>query len=132
MVTFETWLSRARSALEVAKMKIIPLVCYEDLCFQAQQAAEKALKGLLIYYGEEPEFTHNIDRIIKALLNHTEVPDDIQKAAKLTDYATFTRYPNECDDITKEEYDESIIIATDCLNWVEQKINDSPEKPVSI
>jgi len=95
MERHETWLARARSALEVAKVKVAPLMLYEDLCFQAQQAAEKALKGVLIYYQEEPEFTHNIDKLIKALSKHTEIPDDVRKAAKLTNYAVFTRYPGE-------------------------------------
>jgi HEPN domain-containing protein len=98
---------------------------YEDLCFQAQQAAEKALKGLLIYYQEEPEFTLNINVLLNALSKHTEIPDDIRKAAKLTNYAVFTRYPGEYDDLTKEDYEESIVMATNCLNWAEQKINGS-------
>jgi HEPN domain-containing protein len=49
MERHEIWLERARSALEMAKMKPVRLVYYEDLCFQAQQAAEKALNGVLIY-----------------------------------------------------------------------------------
>jgi HEPN domain-containing protein len=123
MERHETWLDRARSALDMAKVKVTPRVLYEDLCFQAQQAAEKALKGVLIYYQEEPEFTHNINVVLDALSKHTEVPDDLRKAAKLTDYAVFTRYPGEYDDLTKEDYEESIVMATDCLNWAEQKIN---------
>ncbi|MDR3284489.1 MAG: HEPN domain-containing protein [Treponema sp.] len=123
MERHETWLTRARSALAMAKVKVIPLMCYEDLCFQAQQAAEKALKGLLIYYQEEPEFTHNIERLIKALSKHTGIPDDIRKTVKLTNYAIFTRYPSEYDDITKKEYEESIVMAANCLNWAEQKIS---------
>jgi HEPN domain-containing protein len=93
---------------------------YEDLCFQAQQAAEKALKGVLIYYQEEPEFTHNIEKLFDALLKYTEVPADLRKAIKLTNYATFTRYPGTYDDLTKENYEESIVLETDCLNWAEQ------------
>jgi HEPN domain-containing protein len=125
MERHEIWLAIARSAFEVAKMKPVTLVYYEDLCFQAQQAAEKALKGVLIYYQEEPEFTHNIERILKALAKYTEIPDDILKAIKLTDYATFTRYPGTYDDLTKEDYEESIVLATTCLNWAEQTINGS-------
>jgi HEPN domain-containing protein len=132
MEIYKIWLARARSALEVAKMQPVSLVYYEDLCFQSQQAAEKALKGLLIYYGEEPEFTHNIDRIIIALSKYTEIPSNVKDATKLTEYAVFTRYPSDRDDLTKTEYDESIIIATDCLNWVEQKINDSLGKHISV
>jgi HEPN domain-containing protein len=125
MERHETWLDRARSALRLAKAQVYPPALYEDLYFQAQQAAEKALKGVLIYYQEEPEFTHNIDKLIKALSKHTEIPDDVRKAAKLTNYAVFTHYPGTYDDLTKENYEESIVLATACLNWSEQKINGS-------
>ncbi len=51
------WLNRAKSNLERAKMAI-PGVYLEDLCFDAQQAAEKAVKALL-FGGESrsPTFT---------------------------------------------------------------------------
>jgi HEPN domain-containing protein len=41
------WLNRARSNLAQAQAKITG-VYLEDLCFDAQQAAEKAIKALLI------------------------------------------------------------------------------------
>jgi HEPN domain-containing protein len=125
MERYETWLDRARSSLEYAKAKVSHLVYYEEQCYQAQQAAEKALKGLLIYYQVEPEFTHNIERLFNALSEYAEIPDNVKGATKLTDYATFTRYPGEYDDITKEEYKESIVLATNCLEWAEQKIKGS-------
>jgi HEPN domain-containing protein len=60
MASYEEWMKRARSSLELAKFSDNELVYYEDLCFQAQQAAEKGLKALLIFYGVEPEKTHNL------------------------------------------------------------------------
>ena len=42
------WLNRARSNLAKAKTRIVD-VYWEDLCFDAQQAAEKAIKALLIH-----------------------------------------------------------------------------------
>lgn len=44
------WLNRARSNLAQARVHS-PDVYLEDLCFNAQQAAEKAIKALLIAYG---------------------------------------------------------------------------------
>jgi HEPN domain-containing protein len=41
------WLNRARSNLIRAKSKL-PGVYLEDLCFDAQQAAEKAIKAIVI------------------------------------------------------------------------------------
>jgi HEPN domain-containing protein len=46
------WINRARSNLVQARRGIkLPEVYLEDLCFQAQQAAEKAIKGILIFLG---------------------------------------------------------------------------------
>jgi HEPN domain-containing protein len=39
------WLNRARSNLALAKASISPDTNLEDLCFEAQQAAEKAIKA---------------------------------------------------------------------------------------
>jgi HEPN domain-containing protein len=48
---YKTWLDRANSNLIISKVKANENVFYEDLCFQAQQAVEKALKSLLIFYN---------------------------------------------------------------------------------
>jgi len=122
MALYEEWIERAKSSLELAQTKIIRHIHYEDLCFQSQQAVEKALKGLLIYYGVEPEFTHNIEILINELKKNTDIPDTIKTATYLTKYAVITRYPGEYDEITKELYEESIKIAQDCIDWVESKI----------
>lgn len=61
MERHESWIERAKSSYEISKTVIKnSVICYEDLCYQFQQSVEKALKGLLIYYGVDPEFTHNI------------------------------------------------------------------------
>ena len=45
------WLNRARSNLARAKADIrIPHVYLEDLCFDAQQAAEMAIKAVLLTF----------------------------------------------------------------------------------
>jgi HEPN domain-containing protein len=131
MERYESWIERAKSSLELAGTKIIRYIHYEDLCFQLQQAVEKALKGLSIYYGFEPEFTHNIEILLKELKNFTEIPENIKETARLTNYAVQTRYPGEYDEITKEEYEKSVNIATVCLEWVENKIKENEENSKS-
>jgi HEPN domain-containing protein len=124
MARYKEWIERARGNLELAQVKIIRHIFYEDLCYQSQQAAEKALKGLLIYYGVEPEFTHNIEILLKEIKKFTDIPENIKESAQLTNYAVQTRYPGEYDEITKEEYEKSVKIAKDCLHWVENKIKE--------
>ena len=127
MVRYEEWIERAKSSLELAQVKIIRYIQYEDLCFQVQQAVEKALKGLLIFYNVEPEFTHNIELLIDELKKFTDIPEKINEATELTNYAVQTRYPGEYDEITKEEYEKAVKIAKDCLDWVENKIKETEE-----
>jgi len=122
MNNYEEWLKRARSSLELAKYNTNELVYYEDLCFQIQQAVEKALKGLLVYYGAEPEKTHHLSVLLQALEKYTEINDKIKEVLKLYNFAVQTRYPGEYEDIEKEEYIQSIQIAENCLKWIDEKI----------
>ena len=104
MERYESWISRAKSSLEIAKTRNSNLVHYEDLCYQAQQAVEKAIKGILIYYNVEPQFTHDIGFLLEELGAYVTISDEMKKAIKLTKYPVQTRYPGEYDDITKKDY----------------------------
>ena len=53
------WLNRARSNLARAKAKRKG-VYLEDLCFDAQQAAEKAIKALLIKLDVNFPYIHDL------------------------------------------------------------------------
>ena len=125
MERYESWLERSKSSLEMAKPKLFRNIYFEDLCYQAQQSVEKAFKGLLIYYGAEPEYTHNIGILINSLEKFTEVDDSIKEAIKLTNFAVQTRYPGNYDDITKEEYKEAIKIARNCLDWAKKIMKEN-------
>jgi HEPN domain-containing protein len=125
MEHYKLWIERAKSSFEISKIAVNANVYYKDLCYQSQQAVEKALKGLLIFYGFEPEFTHNVGILLNEIEKFTEIPENIKEATKLTKYAVITRYPGEYDEITKEDYDECIKIASECFKWVENKIGES-------
>jgi HEPN domain-containing protein len=124
MIRYEEWIDRAKSSLELAQSKIIHYIHYEDLCYQAQQAVEKVLKGLIIYFEVEPEFTHNIEILIDELEKFTEVPENVKKSTELTDYAVHTRYPGWYEEVTKEKYENAVKIAQECLEWVENRIKE--------
>lgn len=48
------WIRRAKSNLERARAgKVSEDILYEDLCFDCQQAAEKAIKAFLISIDKE-------------------------------------------------------------------------------
>ena len=55
------WLKRAKSNLARACVgKVVEDVLYEDLCFDAQQAVEKALKALCVMQGIRFGKVHDI------------------------------------------------------------------------
>jgi len=122
MERYESWIDRAKSSYELSKAVVIGNVYFEDRCYQIQQAVEKAFKGLLIYFGVEPEFTHNIGLILTELEKYIEITDALKKAIKLTNYAVQTRYPGAYNEVTEEEYKDALKIAEDCLNWVDRTV----------
>jgi HEPN domain-containing protein len=42
---YKMWLDRAKSSLAISKNKSDKDIFFEDLCFQAQQSVEEAIKG---------------------------------------------------------------------------------------
>jgi HEPN domain-containing protein len=95
-------------------------VYLEDLCFDAQQAAEKALKGLLIDLGVSFPYTHDLADLLTVVQNQDiTLPDGVKEAAILTDYAVVTRYPGVGEPVTEEEHEHAVEIATRVVEWVE-------------
>jgi HEPN domain-containing protein len=119
---YKAWLKRARSSLALAKTGPDEEIIFEDLCYQAQQAAEKALKSLLVFFDIDPERTHNLVNLTKELSKHIAIPAEINDIVTLNDYAVQTRYPGDYTPIEETEYSKSIRIAEQCVKWVENSI----------
>jgi HEPN domain-containing protein len=118
----EEWLTRARSSLALAATKT-PAVLYEDLCFQAQQAAEKALKAVFVSRKIPYPYTHDINALLSGLGQHNlAIPEPLWCAVSLTSYASDTRYPGTSTPVTKEEYTEAIRFAQEILLWAEGQV----------
>jgi HEPN domain-containing protein len=121
------WLRRARSNLERARAgKISKYVLYEDLCFDAQQCAEKSIKALLIFFHEEFPWTHSIEELLGIVSNAgTEIPEEIRKAVILTRYAVHTRYPGLAPAAERYDYKEATELAENVFRWANKIIKES-------
>ncbi len=87
------WLNRARSNLALATGSS-PEIYLEDLCFELQQAAEKAIKAVLLSRGVEPPYVHDLAVLVTLLSEDgVETPSAVQRCARLTVYAVEARYP---------------------------------------
>ena len=118
------WLRRARSNLARAKAdRPVPEVLYEDLCFDAQQAAEKSIKALLVYRKVQFPKTHDLIGLLTLLdRSGIEVPKEIRQADILTGYAVEASYPGLFEEVTGEEYVEAVSIAKRVVHWAESII----------
>ena len=111
------WLNRARSNLERSVLKS-PHTYLEDLCFDAQQAAEKAIKAVLLHRGVDFPYIHDLDKLIGLLAGSgIEIPTAVQDAGKLTRYAVVNRYPGFSAEVTQMEHQRAVAIATAVVDW---------------
>lgn len=116
------WLNRAKSNLIQAKGEE-PGVYWEDLCFQAQQAAEKSLKALLLHRGVRFPYVHDLAELIELLEQQGEnIPSGIREVARLTNYAVEARYPGLTEPVTQEEYEMAVTLAEEVVHWVEKAL----------
>lgn len=111
------WIKRARSNLSQARGGIqLPEVYLEDLCFQTQQAAEKAFKAVLIMLNVRFPHTHDLATLLSLAENAGQViPRQVREAALLTDYAVEARYPGFGELVTQEEYVQAVSIAEETV-----------------
>jgi len=116
------WLRYAYSDLEPARVRRPSKVLFEGLCFHPQQAAEKALKAIPIAKSVPPPKTHNIRTLLDLLPQEVAVPEEIEDAASLTDYAVTNRYPGDFESVDEEEYKEAVRLAETLVLWAERII----------
>lgn len=89
------WMVKAENdLLNAAHTLLLGRRCPADtVCFHAQQCAEKYLKALLTSRGTDFAKTHDLEAIAARIRNGHRpalAPEDL---ARLTRYATATRYP---------------------------------------
>jgi HEPN domain-containing protein len=122
----EAWLQRARSDLAIARAVLdSPDVLREDVCFHAQQCAEKALTALLIHLEILYQRTHALETLIDLLkASGVEVPQGVDRSFSLSQYAVETRYPGEWEPITEEETRSALEMAATVLAWVKEQLGE--------
>ena len=127
------WLNRARSSFAMASNRV-PDAYLEDLCFGAQQAAEKAIKAVMISRNIDFPYVHNLALLLSILEEDGEnVPSEVRCATRLTPYAVDIRYPSVEQPVSEQDYREAIVIAEAVIQWAAGRLspehgNSQPEK----
>lgn len=114
------WMARARSDLSLARIPLPDNVYWEDLCFHAQQAAEKAIKAVYRHRGLGFSYTHDLEMLLSGLAAHGEaIPQEVVDSDLLTPYAWAARYPESVEPATEQEYREAVRMAAGVVAWAE-------------
>jgi HEPN domain-containing protein len=118
------WLDRARADLRAAEVDLAahpPLL--GDAAFHCQQAAEKALKGLLTHNGHVFARTHDIGPLALAALEHvSDLEPTLRRAVPLTVYAWRFRYPGPIAEPERSEAEDALEIARAVVRAVEDAV----------
>jgi HEPN domain-containing protein/predicted nucleotidyltransferase len=116
------WLIRAKSNLAGAG-QVAPGIELEDLCYDAQQAAEKAIKAVFIRRGLRFPYVHDLRQLLQLLDQAgVKVPKYVWKADELTRFAFEARYPGQFPPVTPRPYRRALRIAEGVVRWAERQI----------
>ncbi|MEW6214636.1 MAG: HEPN domain-containing protein [Nitrospirota bacterium] len=67
----------------------------DTICFHAQQAIEKYIKGALIYFGKPVTKTHDLVNLLTAISEHIAELDDFEdEFHEISRYGVEVRYPD--------------------------------------
>ncbi len=112
------WLARSRGSLALAKVNKPAEGYWEDLCFHAQQAAEKALKAVLLHQGIAFRFVHDLNELLSALeAGGVIIPARLRESGTLNEFAVMTRYPGPYESVTEADYRRAIELAEAFVQW---------------
>jgi len=118
------WMERARSDLQLGRAALRTRgVLPEDACFHAQQCAEKSLKALLLHLKVTFPKTHTIEVLLDLLKKQgVSIPNGVDEAFELSEYAVQTRYPGEWEPVSNAEARRALEQAGLVLAWVESQL----------
>ena len=128
----QAWLKQAENDLSMAELAQSGGF-FAQACYHSSQAAEKALKGLLLALGEEPPRSHSLERLVDALAKAGLPVDQLRslQLKVLSRMTTSSRYPDG-DEAPSDLFDardsgQALAIARAVL----ERVGDLLEEPPS-
>ncbi|MDY7101038.1 MAG: HEPN domain-containing protein [Actinomycetota bacterium] len=120
-----SWLDKADDGLRVARVILAGGIGAEwAACFHAQQAAEKALKALLVHLGIDFPKSHSLGRLSALMPTGVEARFDSDALATLDPWAVAGRYPEDIDDPDHVQATRTVDIAADIVEQSRAIIDD--------
>lgn len=108
------WLIKAQHDLASArKLSTGPDPYLDVAIYHCQQAAEKAVKGFLVFHDQPFEKTHDVEVLVTlARQNNSGFSTWLEAAIRLTPYATEFRYPGDLLGPDRDEFEQALEAAS--------------------
>jgi HEPN domain-containing protein len=109
------WIDKADHDLGSAKLIYLHIPKYFDtIAFHCQQAVEKYLKAILVFYDIDFQRSHNLVYLLDLLSRQIEINEQTyDNAILLNGFSVQVRYPDKSIYLTTEELETSIQVAQD-------------------
>ena len=106
----KAWLIKAQHDLAAAhRLSEEPQSYLDTAIYHCQQAAEKAIKGFLVFHDQRFEKTYDLEMLLGLAMPLEPGFSNLMYAAVLlTPYVAAFRYPGDVLDPTKEQFDEAL------------------------
>ena len=119
-VETQRWLAYAKRDLDAAQALLNQGDIFtQQVCFLAQQGAEKALKAGLIFEQIEFPFRHDLDMLRNLLPATWSCHQTCPTLRTLTLWATESRYPSSLEEPTQEDAQAALELAQEVLSFVQ-------------
>lgn len=120
------WLSKAGDDLRVAEVILSGEIGVEwAACFHAQQAAEKALKGVLVHLGIDFPKSHSLDRLVALMPSDAAERFDPDALIELTPWAVAGRYPEDIENPSGAQAARVIELADDVVKSARSVLSEA-------
>jgi HEPN domain-containing protein len=114
------WLIKAQHDLAAArKLSTDPDPYLDVAVYHCQQAAEKVIKGFLVFRDQPFEKTHDVEVLITLALRYdARFSEWLEAAVRVAPYATEFRYPSELLEPDPDEFEQAMEAASGLYDFV--------------
>ena len=124
---YNEWINIADSDYEISKRMLDEHwpKQFINICYHSQQAAEKYLKGYLVYNNESIKLlrTHDLVELLNLCTKYDNDFDTLKSiGSSLSPYATQIRYPSNAFDVTEVEAKQALNYAKEIIDFVSSKV----------
>lgn len=113
------WIGKAEKDLKIAEYNLNGNML-DAVVFYSQQAAEKALKALLLKKIEKFPKTHDLTKLAKLIKSPDRI---IELCSKINPGYIVSRYPDQSEEYSKKECEDILSWTKEILRWTKENLN---------